>query len=272
MRNLITLVLLIISAGLYSQTPKIDVLTLGTFHFGFQNLDTKQIDKSKQINVLENKYQREINAIVNKLYKFRPTVVALEINPSEQLKTDSLYNEYLQGRYDLGKSESEQIGFRLARMMGLKKVYCVNAWGEFNENIKNVISGKDSNEFQKFSTYFKKNPDSLKLFRPKEIWKSKGILESLKQLNNEQNIKKTLGNYLIGHFKYESEFYDFKGVDFESGRWFNRNLRIFRNIQRVETNPSDKILVIFGAGHMNLLNYFFDCSPEYHRVKTNDYL
>ncbi|MCS3161177.1 DUF5694 domain-containing protein [Bacteroides faecis] len=41
-----------------------------------------------------------------------------------------------------------------------------------------------------------------------------------------------MGNYLIGHFKYESDKGDYTGTDFESGRWFNRNLRIFRNIQR----------------------------------------
>ena len=65
---------------------------------------------------------------------------------------------------------------------------------------------------------------------------------------------------------------DYIGVDFETGRWFNRNLRIFRNIQRIETGPSDRILVIFGAGHLNLLNYLFECSPEYRLEEANKYL
>lgn len=86
------------------------------------------------------------------------------------------------------------------------------------------------------------------------------------------NIKKSLGNYLLGHFKYESQPYDYTGVDFETGRWFNRNLRIFRNIQWINTKSSDRILIIFGAGHMNVLNYLFECSPEYFLEHTYKYL
>ncbi|MCS2306524.1 DUF5694 domain-containing protein [Bacteroides thetaiotaomicron] len=33
-----------------------------------------------------------------------------------------------------------------------------------------------------------------------------------------------------------------------------------------------RILVIFGAAHMNLLNYLFECSPEYKLLNVNDYL
>ncbi|MEP7266457.1 MAG: DUF5694 domain-containing protein, partial [Saprospiraceae bacterium] len=54
--------------------------------------------------------------------------------------------------------------------------------------------------------------------------------------------------------------------------WFNRNLRIFRNIQKINAKPTDRILVIFGAGHMNLLNIFFKASPEYKLVERNKYL
>ncbi|MCQ5078267.1 DUF5694 domain-containing protein, partial [Alistipes putredinis] len=58
---------------------------------------------------------------------------------------------------------------------------------------------------------------------------------------------------------------------FETGRWFNRNLGIFRNIQRIESGPSDWILVILGAGHLNLLNYLFECSREYRLEDANNY-
>lgn len=81
-----------------------------------------------------------------------------------------------------------------------------------------------------------------------------------------------LGNYLTGIFKYETKENEFFGPDFVTGWWFNRNLRILRNIQKINAKPTDRILVIFGAGHMNLLNLLFDSSPEYKLVKVNDYL
>jgi len=81
-----------------------------------------------------------------------------------------------------------------------------------------------------------------------------------------------MGTYLIGTFKYETKGNEFFGPDFVTGWWFNRNLRIFRNIQKINAKPADRILVIFGAGHMTLLNSFFDASPEYKLLKVNDYL
>jgi hypothetical protein len=268
----LTLLLIFFSGIAVAQSSKTEVMTLGTFHFNFPNLDLVRVDKNDQIDVLEPKFQKEIEVIVGKISRFKPTIIVIERQPSKQSHTDSTYNSYLSGNYQLKRTEEEQIGFRLAKQLGLKKLYCVDEWGNFNEKIKNVVYGRDSVEAGRFESYFVNNPDSSKKFRPAILFKTKGITAALRQGNDESNIKKTLGNYLIGPFKYESTENDFAGVDFETGRWFSRNLKIFRNIQRIETKPTDRILIIFGADHLNLLNYFFDCSPEYRRVKTNDFL
>ena len=272
MKLLLSLCLTFFAATLLAQPSKTEVLTLGTFHFNFPNLDVVQTSKKDQIDVLQPAFQKEIEVIVNKIAQFRPTIIVIERPSSRQQQTDSLYNSYLSGQHALRRNEEEQIGFRLAKQLRIQKLYCVDEWGDFNESMKNIVTGKDSLEAKKFENYFKNNPDSLKRFITTPLFKSKGILAELRQANNEENIKKSLGNYLTGLFKYESKENDFMGVEFETGRWFNRNLKIFRNIQRIEAGPTDRILVIYGADHMNLLNYFFDCSPEYKRVKTNDFL
>jgi hypothetical protein len=272
MKIIFTILLIFFSAALTAQSTKPQVMTLGTFHFNFPNLDVTQIDKNDQIDVLNPRFQKEIEDIVSKISRFKPTIIVIERQPSEQHIIDSIFNQYLLDNYQLRRNEEEQIGFRLAKYLGLKKLYCVDEWGNFNEGINNIINGKDSIEAKRFETYFENNPDSSKRFKSVPIFKTKGILAALRQGNEEINIKKSLGNYLIGLFKYESRERDFTGVDFETGRWFSRNLKIFRNIQRIEANSSDRILVIYGAGHLNLLNYFFDCSPEFTRVKTNDFL
>ena len=272
MKVILTILLTLFSAAIAAQSPKTEVMTLGTFHFNFPNLDVNQINKNDQIDVLEPRFQKEIENIVSKVSRFKPTIIVIERQPSEQHNTDSIFGQYLSGKYQLKRNEAEQIGFRLAKRFGLKKLYCVDEWGNFNDKIDSIINGKDSIEAKRFETYFENNPDVSKRFNSIPIFKTKGILATLRQVNDEINIKKSLGNYLIGLFKYESKEHDFIGVDFETGRWFSRNLKIFRNIQRIETSASDRILVIFGAGHLNLLNYFFDCSPEYIRIKTNDFL
>lgn len=255
-----------------AQSSLPEVMTLGTFHFNFPNLDVNRVDKNDQIDVFNPEFQKEIKSIVDKISLFKPTIIVIERQPSEQHTTDSTFNAYLNNHYQLKRSEEEQIGFRLAKHLGIKKIYCVDEWGNFNPKMDSIINGKDSTEADKFLRFFENDPDRAKRYTVTPEFKTKGILATLRELNDEVNIKKSLGNYLIGLFKYESEKSDFTGVDFETGRWFNRNLKIFRNIQRIEVRPSDRILVLFGAGHLNLLNYFFDCSPEFIRVKANTFL
>lgn len=251
---------------------RIPVLTLGTFHFNFPNLDRVQVAEADQIDVLMPKYQAEIGNLVTKLAEFKPTVIVIERQPKMQNRIDSLYGLYLAGKYELKRGEEEQIGFRLAKMMGISKLYCVDEWGEHYTRIADLMDREDSEEYKGFERSFEEHADSAMVFDPEDVFKEKGIIAELKVLNKRENIQKSLGNYLIGPFKYESSPYDYTGVDFESGRWFNRNLRIFRNIQRVPVRSADRILVIFGAGHLNLLNYFFECSPEYLLVDTSQYL
>lgn len=255
-----------------AQLKKTEVMTLGSFHFNFPNLDVKQTSKDDQIDVLTASYQAEIERIVEKVKKFKPTIIAIERSPDMQSKIDSLFSLYVAGNYSLRRGEDQQIGFRLAKYLGLKTLYCIDEWGQFNAKLNAVVFGTDSVESKKFEDYFNTNPDSGKRSISTPIFKTEGILAALRQANDENNVKKSLGNYLIGMFKYESQPNDFMGADFETGRWFNRNLRIFRNIQRIPTGPEDRILLIIGADHLNLLNYFFECSPEYQLVKTNDYL
>lgn len=264
--------LILFSAAANAQTTKSAVLTLGTFHFNFPNLDVQQVSKTGQIDVLEPQYQKEIEKIVRKISRFKPTMIVIERQPSDQARTDSLYQAYLRGTYQLKRTEEEQLGFRLAKQLGLKTLHCIDEWGNFTQQMEGIVYGKNKAEAEKFEAYFEASPDAEKRFAPLPVYKTNGILAALKQENDEQNLKKSLGNYLIGMFKYESEARDFAGVDFETGRWFSRNLKIFRNIQRLNPTPTDRILVIYGAGHLNLLNHFFDCSPEFHRVKTSKYL
>lgn len=255
-----------------AQPAATEVMTVGTFHFNFPNLDVSQISKTDQIDVLSPEYQNEIERIVSKIAVFKPTIIVIERQPGEQRRTDSTFNQYLNNSYQLTRREDEQIGFRLAKQLRLSKLYCVDEWGNFNERIANIVNGKDSMEAQQFEAFFETNPDASKRYIDTPVFKKEGILAALRKANEEANIKKSLGNYLVGMFKYESADRDFTGVDFETGRWFSRNLKIFRNIQRIKAGASDRILVIYGAGHLNLLNYFFDCSPEFTRVKTNDFL
>lgn len=48
---------------------------------------------------------------------------------------------------------------------------------------------------------------------PEAVFKEQGIIAELIELNDPEHIRRSLGNYLIGHFKYEFFSNDYIGVD-----------------------------------------------------------
>lgn len=264
---------LVLFGSVQGQSTKTDVLTIGTFHFAFHNRDVIKTDKKDQIDVLDKKYQAEIEDIADQIVKFKPTIIVIEQSPEFQSRIDSLYKNYVAGNYKLSREEGEQIGFRVGKKLGIEKIYCVNDWGRHYHLIDSLLDN-DSAARKKFMDFFYHNPDTAKIRAsfPADLFATEGIKAELRMKNDERNIQKDLGSYFIGIFKYETAEDPFFGPDYVTGWWFNRNLRIFRNIQKIERKPNDRILVIYGAGHMNLLNIFFKSSPEFRLVRTNDYL
>ncbi|MDX5438044.1 MAG: DUF5694 domain-containing protein, partial [Pontibacter sp.] len=114
------------------QEKRAQVMLLGTFHFSHRNLDIIKTEKSEQLDVMTPESQQDIRKITGKLAKFRPTKIAIESFPENQPKIDSLYQAYLEGRYELKADEIDQLAFRLAKQLGHKRVYCINAWGDLD--------------------------------------------------------------------------------------------------------------------------------------------
>lgn len=260
------------TANSHIRKSPVEVLTVGSFHFNFPNLDVQKTDSQNQIDVLSEPAQHQIQQIVKQLKAFAPTDIVVEFPYRRQSALTAQFGKYKDTEkfIDTRRSEVYQLGFRLAKALGHDQVYAADAWGNMYDEVTRLLN--DKSEEEAFGRFYQNNPDKHLRYTDKPVFKTDCIAAELLRLNTEENIQKTLGNYLIGPFSYETESSPYFGADFETGRWFNRNLRIFRNIQRIPAAPKARILVIFGSGHMNLLNLFFDASPQYHRVPLSDYL
>ena len=62
-RLTIILILLIASSAIGQSKKQIEVLTLGSFHFDFPNLDVIKTGTDDKIDVLDPKYQKEIASV-----------------------------------------------------------------------------------------------------------------------------------------------------------------------------------------------------------------
>ena len=103
------------------------ILVLGTYHMANPGHD---IHNMQADDVLSAKRQQEIAQLIEVLKKFHPTKVAIEADVSGQRATQQ-YSDYLAGKYTLSRNEIDQIGYRLAKELGHKKVYPVDVDGDF---------------------------------------------------------------------------------------------------------------------------------------------
>jgi len=130
MRKMIFLFMAVSALGplVLAQEPKrAEVLVLGTYHMANPGHD---IFNMQADDVLAPKRQQEIAELTEVLKKFKPTKIAVEADYG----TDAVpkrYAEYLAGKHELTRNEIEQIGFRLAKVLGHTTIYPVDADGDF---------------------------------------------------------------------------------------------------------------------------------------------
>ena len=104
-------------------TEKPTIMILGTYHMANPGRDAINF---KADDVLTPKRQREVEQLVKRLKGFEPMKIAVEVEPEKDGELEERYQNYLNNGYQLGRSEVDQIGFRLARTMGHHKVYPVD--------------------------------------------------------------------------------------------------------------------------------------------------
>lgn len=247
---------------------KPEVMLLGIFHFAGEQVDENTTPKELRVNMLSDDRQEQIRKLVVKLSRFKPTKIAIEISPSREKYYDSLYAEYSQGRGPRGKrldvaDETFQVGFRLAKLLGHQKLYPVDAQS-FRFHLNKQDSLLTYEKFKDFkdtsSVYWAKRYDAEQRFQDTLRYRLP-LNRYLQYLNSPEKRASSIGRWLLATRKGDN--LNPIGADGFITRYFNRNVRIYSNIQRITTSKNDRILVIYGATHMYMLEEIFRASPEY---------
>jgi hypothetical protein len=238
--------------ALGADAPRAEVLVLGTYHMNNPGHD---MFNTQADDVLAPKRQAEMAELTAALKKFAPTKIAVERQVGDTRIVKD-YSDYLAGKHELTRNEIEQIGFRLAKELGHKQVYPVDVDGEF--------------PFQPVSNYAKASGRSKELdailAEIGEMVKAQNnylgshtILETLLYMNADAKIAQDVGFYYR-----EAELgepWDWAGADLVS-EWFRRNMRIYANVVQLVDSPAERILVVYGAGHLGWLQHDFASNPK----------
>lgn len=238
--------LLCSAVGLWSQNVcagKPQIMVLGTYHMANPGHDMYNM---KADDVRSAKRQQELAELTDVLATFQPTKIAIEADPDSK-RVPAAFQDFLAGKHELSQNEIEQIGFRLAKRLGHKEVYPVDVDGDFPiQRVMNYAKAKDrSAELEKILSSF-----GQQVAQQDAYLKTHTVLETLLYMNSPDYVAAGNGSYMQTATFGESG--DYAGPDLLAA-WYTRNIRIQSNILKLINSPDDRVLVVYGAGHLGWL-------------------
>lgn len=94
------------------------------------------------------------------------------------------------------------------------------------------------------------------------------LLDQLLFENDPEGTRVSHGHYLIGNFRM-NEGEDYFGAD-GAIWWYSRNIRIFANLLGITEAGEDRVFFLVGAGHLPILHFLADSSPDYHHLRMHE--
>jgi hypothetical protein len=229
-------------AGPASQA-KPEILIVGTYHMNNPGHD---IFNNQADDVLSPKRQAEMAELLAVLKRFRPTKIAIESIVFDDTRKKQ-YAEYLAGRHTLTRNEIEQVGFRLAKELGHADIYPVDYDGDFPWQ-RLINYAKATGRTKEWDQLVAEMGEHFK--QQGEFLSRHTLLETLLFMNQNERVATDVGFYFREvHF---GEPADYAGADLLTS-WYQRNMRIYANIVNLIKSPEERILVVYGSGHLGWL-------------------
>jgi hypothetical protein len=246
----------------------IEVLVIGTSHWNNYTNQGSDVAKPNEIDILDKKYQDELNQIVNEIANFKPTKIFIERTPNRQIEIDSLYRIYKSTNWgDNQRNEIYQLGFRTAKKLNHEKLYCVDNY-DYVFPIDSVRT--KAKEFGQSNVLLEFNKEIMGFeTRYNKLVKEKAsLVQVLKHWNSEKEKKANVGLYINVLNKVGSKE-NFVG-SYLTSEWYKRNFNILSNIQRKIVPTDKKIMILMGAGHTSLFEDYIKYIPTWKIVSINE--
>lgn len=244
-----------------SDRPVIEIMVVGTYHFANPNQDEFNVNST---DVKTPKKQQEIISVTKSLKDFQPDKIAIESQVQHQPLIDSLYAEYKAERYELKRTESQQLGFRLAKMSGHGNIYAVDYKYQFDLDPLKKYSEENETNFNEYL----QNWGKTLMQKANKIQQEGTVRAALK--NSNSPLFEDAQRQMYAKAATVGDNSDYPGVELVTN-WHHRNIRIFANIEHI-AEPGDRIIVFYGSGHSAILRDLIEANPEMELVDLLDYL
>ncbi len=240
--------------------PPVQVMVLGTYHFraGGSDYVANQVDDH-----LSPRRQAEIVDVLDRLERYRPTKIVVELEPQHEADFNARYARYRAGAESLGVNERDQIGMALAARLGHDRLYAADFSNgmDFDAMLNAARAAGQTRLLARFEAAFAaiqaQQRDDAAL----------SVRERLAQMNTPE----AQAPHAIYMTMAQMGARDNPVGAREMGNWWTRNMIIFAQIAQV-AEPGDRILVIYGQGHKFLLDQYFAQANEFELVDPLAYL
>ena len=265
---------LVLPTAALAQAPEpepVRVMVLGVPHLDNPGRD---VHNATIDPVTTPEKQAQLARIADDLARFRPTAIAIEsVAPDPSTMLDSRFAGYSPDWLLSRPDERVQIGYRLAALAGVDRVYAVDekdregqpsyfpygavaAWAESNGRAGELQAmGGVARAF-------------LADIERRQRTETLGRL--LAEVNAPDAPMSSANAAMYYRFLAFGSGDDLPGAEL-NGRWYTRNALIFAKVMQV-ARPGDRIVLMFGAGHAYWLRHFASTTPGYVLVEPTDYL
>ena len=246
------------------------VLFLGAHHFDPEGSDVYNLEVG---DVLSEKRQSEIKELVSALTAFSPTKIAVELQYEDQDAFNELYLAYRSGNHTLNRNERQQLAMRLAAKLDHDQLYGVDALAGFDAS-KLPAAAAEAGETERLNDLLGEQAAALtEEVQDIENDPNKSILDLFRYINSDWHLRNQQLYSRLASIGSESMP---AGAEL-TAQWEARNIKIAANIDGLIDGPSERILVIFGAGHrasvervLREMNYADLADPLDYLILTED--
>ncbi len=227
------------------------IMLLGSFHFDNPGLDAVKLTP---IDVTKPASQAYLEALAARLARFAPTRVVLEYAPGDDEAVNRRYAAFRDGTPALGRSELQQIGFRVARLAGLERVHGFDAQAPAQDLELWARIGTDAALAARFNRLVEEESR-----RQQSLHDHASLREILLDHNSLPEDLRNKGFYMRFNDQGVAQG-SFRGAD-ASADWWHRNLRMYARLQAY-AQAGERVLVIAGSGHTAILRDFLRADGE----------
>jgi len=251
------------SSAISIESKKIKVLNFATFHMGSTS-DANSVDFDEE----DKKNQEDAKKIARMISKFKPTVICVEVPASDNTALNEEYQKYVSNPESVPfyYGEVGLVAFEVGRLNNINRINGIDHKLEYNYNINNDLTNNiDSVTYNAFEANPFASIPELNIFE-----ENLSLIEKLRRMNHPKFLEfLIIANADMLAFVGSKE--GFEGAD-EAAKYYQRNLRIYTNLNRIPLTMKDRVFILSGGSHTAFLAEFMKRSPKYEVVNTLDYL